>query len=792
MSSLKAYRTKRVFSETPEPKGKVKKSKNQLTFVIHKHAATRLHYDLRLELDGVLKSWAVPKGPSLNPKDKRLAIMVEDHPYDYKDFEGIIPSGYGAGTVMIWDEGTYHAVNETDRTKSEKILRAGLEKGHFDFVLDGKKLKGEFALVKMKGKEKEWLLIKKGDSFASENDIALSDKSATTKRSMEEIKEGKKKSNSIPHSIKPMLATLVAKPFDESGWLFEIKWDGFRAIAEVENGKVNLYSRNLLSFNKQFEAIVEELKKIEDTVILDGEIVVLDKDGKPSFQLLQNYQRTGEGNLIYYVFDLLYADGQNLIEEPLLERKNKLKKVLPKLNLVKISDHIVEKGIEFFKAAEKQGLEGIMAKDSASPYRQGKRTKEWLKIKTHARQEAIICGFTKPRGSRKHFGSVILGVYDETGNLKYVGHVGGGFDTQMLSDLYAKLEKLVVEKSPFKKPPKTNMPVTWVKPKLICEVSFAEWTSDSQMRQPIFMGLRADKKVGEVKKENPESTDFTHLDKVFWPEEKYTKGDVINYYEEMAPIILPYLKDRPESLHRHPNGINGKSFFHKDVTEIAPSWSETVSIPHEGKKVNYLVIQDKKSLLFAAQLGCIELHPFHSRVQSLDKPDYAIIDLDPHEIAFEYVIETAKVVHQVLEEIGADHYCKTSGATGLHIYIPLGAKYTYEQAKQFAQLICTIVHHRIPSFTSLERLPKARVKKVYLDYLQNNPGQTIAAVYSIRPRAGAPVSTPIKWTELKKGLDPLDFNIKNIQARIKKVGDLFKPILGKGIDMEKCLKKIES
>ena len=871
--TLAEYKKKRNFSETIEPEGKTKKSNEALRFVIQKHSASHLHYDFRLELDGVLKSWAVPKGPSLNPKIKRLAMMVEDHPLDYRTFEGIIPEGnYGAGEVIVWDEGTYQS-NETDDIKeSEKKLKAGLKRGDLKFILKGQKVKGEFALVKMKKEDNSWLLLKKKDDYASTKDITEENKSVISGKTIRDLKDGSKlnseskleedrqidlsdgKKKKIPNKIKPELATLTDEAFDDRDWIFEIKWDGYRTIAEVENSKIELYSRNLKSFNEKFRAIGEALSSIKKDVILDGEVVVVDKSGRSDFQLLQNYQRTGKGNIVYYVFDILYLDGYDLRDLPLKRRKEILKEFLPAVTRIKISEHIEENGVDFFNAAAEKNLEGIIAKNSMSPYRTGKRSKEWLKIKTSLRQEAVIGGFTEPKGSRKNFGALVLGVY-EGNEFVYIGHTGGGFNEADLDEVYTKLKRIERKTSPFQETPKTNTPATWVTPKLVCEVNFSEWTEDGLMRHPVFVGLREDKYAKKVVKEtgsglnqknmqkdnskgkdskrkdsNRKSTSaeksaaksksseksssskksgekkkdrelvisrkkvkVTNWDKVYFPDNKITKGDVVEYYRSVADYILPYLKDRPESLNRHPNGIKAKGFYQKDVGDMPPKWIKTESVYSESndKKINYLVINHEAALVYTANLGAIEINPWFSRVGKLDKPDYLVIDLDPEKIEFEKVVKTALTVKEVLDEAGVQSYCKTSGATGLHIYVPLNAKYDYDVAKNFAHLIAQMVNHRIPDFTSIERSPKKRQKKVYLDFLQNRTGQTLAAPYSLRPRPGAPVATPLEWDEVKPGLNPKDFNIKTIHERLKEIGDIFKPVLGKGANLEKAIKKLE-
>lgn len=608
--------------------------------------------------------------------------------------------------------------------------------------------------------------------------------------------------------VSPMLATLVDKPFSSAGWFFEVKWDGYRAIAEVSDGKVKLYSRNQISFVDRFPKIVEKLWKIKHDVIIDGEIVALDDEGRPKFQLLQDYLKFKEGQLVYYVFDLLALDGVDLTKRPLSERKEKLNEVLPKSNVIVFGEHIEKEGEKFFEAASVQGLEGIMAKKADSTYQPGVRGRDWLKIKTHRRQEVVIAGFTKPRGSRKYFGSLILGVY-ERGKLVYVGHCGGGFDERSLSDIYKKLRPLVVKVSPFGYEPGTNELVTWVKPKLVGEVKFAEWTNEGLMRQPVFVGLREDKKASEVKRESEhqfakEASEkvetiagreviLTHPSKVFFPKEKITKGDLVDYYRSIAKFILPHLSDRPLALLRYPDGIKGEGFYHKDVGEIVPDWIETVPIrsESEGRTIDYALCQNEAALVYFVNLGCVDFHIWTSRKESLGYPDYAIIDLDPEDVPFENVIKTAEVAYDILEGARVEAFLKTSGGRGLHIYIPLGAKYSHDQAKDFAELICTLINQRLPQLTSMERLPSKRKGKVYLDYLQNGFSKNTVAVYSVRPREAALVSTPLLWSELTRKLSPGQFTIRNIRIRLEKVGDIFKPTLGRGVDLVRALRQLD-
>jgi bifunctional non-homologous end joining protein LigD len=613
-----------------------------------------------------------------------------------------------------------------------------------------------------------------------------------------------------------MLAKEVAQPFNSKEWLYEIKWDGYRAIAEVKNQEVKLYSRNGNSFASVYAVIAEELSKIKERVVLDGEVVVLDEKGKSDFQKLQSYEMDPNVPLYYYAFDILSYKNKSTLDLPLIERKELLQKLLAKQKgLIRYSDHILEKGIDFFKTAGKNDLEGIMAKKIDSKYHPGTRTGEWLKIKHHKTEDVIIVGFTEPTGARKYFGALVLAIEGKDG-LQYVGHTGSGFSDQLLKELYEQFKPLITSQSPFKEKVKTNMPVTWLKPRYICEVKYTEWTSDHKMRHPIFLHLRTDKTIKDmitlpakkasakkIKQETAPETALsfgkikfqpTHTDKIFWPDQEITKGMLIDYYQSAAEYILPYLKERPESLKRNPNGIKDNGFFHKDAGEAAPSWVKTKTIYSESakKEIQYIICNDKATLAYLNNLGCIELNPWNSTIKALDKPDYMIIDIDPSEKNnFSQVVLAALEFKKLLDKAGAKSYCKTSGATGLHIYIPMGKKYSYEQVKNFAHILCTMVHEQIPGFTSMERnLQKRGNSKIYLDYLQNRRGQTIAAPYSLRPRDKATVSTPLQWKEVMKGLDPTSFTIDTILKRVKKIGDIFSPVLGTGIDLKKCIAKL--
>jgi len=610
-----------------------------------------------------------------------------------------------------------------------------------------------------------------------------------------------------------MLAKETDKPFDSDEWIFEIKWDGYRAISEIKNGSVELYSRNGNSFNERYPLVYNELKKLKADLTLDGEIVVLDEKGRPSFQKLQHYADNTQFPICYYVFDVLNINGHSTMQLPLTDRKKLLKKIIKKNPVIKYAEHIETNGKDFFEAAAAKDMEGIMAKKADSLYYTGTRTNEWLKIKAHKSEEVIIVGFTKPTGCRKYFGALVLGVRSGK-KLKYAGHTGTGFTDDDLKELHDKFRSLISGKSPFEEVVNTNAPVTWIKPVLVCEVKFTEWTTDGKMRHPVFLRLRNDKNVNEInmsskptrpapasEEENEAILSFgrtkvktTNLTKVFWPKEKITKGAMIAYYQQVADYILPYLKDRPQSLKRNPNGIADDGFFHKDAGDEAPAFVKSRKIYSESakKEIDYIICNDKATLAYLNNLGCIELNPWNSTTKALDKPDYLIIDIDPSEKnTFDQVVETALAFKKLLDLIGAESFCKTSGATGLHIFLPMGKKYLYEQVKDFAHLLCMHVNEQLPAFTSLERnLAKRGNKKIYLDYLQNRRGQTIASVYSLRPKPGATVSTPLQWKEVKKGLDPTVFTIDTTPVRLKKTGDIFSGVLGKAVDINKCLEKL--
>ncbi len=611
-----------------------------------------------------------------------------------------------------------------------------------------------------------------------------------------------------------MLAYSAEKAFNDPEWLFEIKWDGYRAIAEINKKEILLYSRNNISFVSKYPLIAEALKKIKHDAIFDGEIVALDENNKPNFQLLQNYEKDSSLPLLYYVFDCLNIDGKDIKDIPLIQRKKLLKKIILPKSIIKYCDHVMEKGKDFFSAIIQNDLEGMMAKKKDSLYSPGVRTNQWLKIKHHHVQEAVIAGFTEPRNSRKYFGALILGIYEKK-RLHYVGHTGTGFTEQTLKDLHQKMQPHIRLTSPFSEKIKTNAPVTWVDPVLVCNIKFTEKTKSDQLRHPVFMGLRIDKAAKETTMEETNAVNtkkqktqkkesevitvgdhqltLTHGDKLYWPKDKITKADMINYYSSMSKYILPYLKGRPQSLKRNPNGIIDEGFYHKDAGDIAPKWINTVKLYSDSadKKINYIICDDEATLFFLNNLGCIEINPWNSTVKHLDEPDYLVMDIDPSEKnAFDDVVDVALVLKEIFDKAAAKSYCKTSGATGLHVYVPFHAAYDYEQVRSFANAIALMTQEKLPATTTMERSLNKRNGKIYLDYLQNKKGQTLASVYSLRPRPGAPVSTPLLWKEVRHGLDPHAFNIHTIKRRVEKKGDLFAGILTEKTNLRQCLKKL--
>jgi bifunctional non-homologous end joining protein LigD len=871
MAKLEEYRRKRRFDRTPEPSGEpevdnapgkpvpeAKRTRLPMpklpqvevrpgqehgdTFVVQKHRATRLHYDFRLAIDGTLKSWAVPKGPSQSHADKRLAVMTEDHPLDYANFEGKIPEGnYGAGTVMVWDRGTFQIEGALDALKQ-------LEKGEIKFSLNGEKLRGSFVLVKLKQSEKgnEWLMIKHKDAAEDSSwNIDEHDGSALTGRTIEEIKEelppkrqpvpirpeelqGGRKCP-MPSKVEPMLATIADRPFSDPNWVFEIKWDGVRALAQIKNGDLTLLARAGGDITKRYPELAslpEALAARE--VILDGEIVALDARGHSDFERLQErmHVRAPSEHLVtqipvvYLVFDLLYCDGYDLRKSALLERKQLLSRVLHSSGRFRYSDHQLEKGKELFALAEKNGLEGILAKRADSPY-VSERSSYWVKLKVTQTVDAVVGGWTEARTPAIPFGSLLLGLY-EGKKFRFIGHVGSGFDGKKLKELSARLKGLATAACPFDSVPETNEKPSWVSPELIARVKFSGWTDEHALRHPVFVALREDARpidcqweretapaaadpvvvrapeiVGRVlnTKAQIESELFkgrsetvtieldgkrlrlSNLNKIYFPESGHTKRDLLAYYYRMADYILPFLRDRALVLRRYPDGIKGQAFFQKDVREGLPEWFKTVPVDseHRGEVIQYATANDRASLLFLTGLGCIDHNPWSNRFDDIDHPDYFFFDLDPSDgTEFSVVVTIARVLHEKLEELRLAHFLKTSGATGIHIFIPVEPVYTYEQLRTFGEIIARTVTAEHPNLVTSERIVAERpAGRVLIDVQQNAHGRPLAAAYSVRAFPQAPVSTPLLPRELRASLRPESLNIKTVFVRLKEKGDLW-------------------
>jgi bifunctional non-homologous end joining protein LigD len=826
---LAEYSRKRKFDQTPEPKPDKPRKQSGTRggfFCVQRHDATRLHYDFRLEVDGVLVSWAVPKGPSLDPARKALAMKVEDHPLEYGTFEGNIPAGnYGGGSVMLWDKGTYEVIGEPD-------AGGQIERGDFKFQLDGTKLKGSFAIVRMKRGQKgnEWLLIKKPDEFAVRGyDIEQFAWSVSTKRTQEQIAKGVEDVQAsalneayqaaFPTHIEPMMATAVTKPPTGSQWVYEIKWDGVRAICFIKNGSLKMESRRGNRCEKQYPELHELPNFVDaETAVLDGEICVLDEQGRARFELIQ--PRIGinakavshlaeSSPATLFLFDVLYVDGYDVRKASLQDRKRLLNRLVTPDGRFRISETFESDGEQVFEAARKMGLEGILAKDRHSSY-EPTRSKRWLKVKVLNEQEVVIAGFTE--GEREHFGALVLGIQEE-GGLRHIGQVGTGFDQKMMKSIAKRLEPLITKTSPFAKKPKIKG-VTWVEPKLVCQVRYLEWTEEGMLRAPVFIGLREDKVPEEVEREVVLDTEpdgehldlkgrevtaevdghvlkFTNLDKIFYPKDGWKKRDLIEFYDRVSPWLLPHLKDRPLSLKRYPNGIEEKYFFQKDAKQGFPNWiqCELIREGHPPRNNRYVIANDRATLVYLANLACIDQNPWLSRVGSLEHPDWMLIDLDPVDADFNLLVDAAQLVREVLSGLGLKGYPKTTGGDGMHVYVPLEPIYTYDQVRSFAEIVSHLVVARQPDlFTTPRSVDKRKKGRVYFDYLQIGTGKTIAAPYVLRAHPKAPVATPLAWDEVKRGLRPTDFRIDNAIERFERKGDLFAPVLKGGQRIEKALK----
>ena len=772
MASLKDYERKRTRGKTPEPFSGGKRGKAPI-FVVQRHDARRLHYDFRLERDGALASWAVPKGVPLEPGTQHLAVHVEDHPLLYATFEGEIPAGnYGAGTVEIWDSGTYELVEEKPN-------------GGLTVRLHGQRLEGMWTLVpaKLSGDEKNWLLVKKKEE-------------APTAKS---------------RSYAPMLATLAVDVPTGDGWLFEVKWDGFRAIATIRGGEVDLRSRNDKSFVARFPTVVRALARSLRTpdCVLDGEVVAVGSDGRATFSAMQQGK---EGTTYLYVaFDLLELDGKPLIGRPLTERRERLAGIIAASQRgVQLSESFGN-GRALYKAAQKQRFEGIMAKRADSRYEPGKRSRSWLKVKMQGRQELVVAGYTKGQGRRSNgFGSLVLGV-NESGVLRWAGNVGTGFDDAEIARLLKRLKPLRRSGSAFAAVPK--MPrvrkddVVWVEPKLVAEVRFAEWTHDGRLRAPVYEGLREDKEADEVQREReaigPElrkgkrTLKLSNLDKPFWPEEGITKGDLLAYYRDVAPVLVPHLKDRPFTMKRYPDGWQGKFFFQKDAPKHMPDWiptrpfeASTRDRPPKRRVIDFPLVNDELALLWMVNMGCIDMNTWYSRVDKPSRPDFVLFDLDPSpDVGFPEATRVAQLIKETLDLLALESHVKTSGSEGIHILVPIARRYTFSETREFSEIVAGAIARAHPGLATTE-WTKAKRRGVLIDTNQNGEGKTIASAYSVRPKPGAPVSTPLRWDEVNESLDPAAFTIDAVLERVAREGDLFEGVTSSKQSLSAALKTL--
>ena len=904
---LESYEKKRDFSRTREP-ATGESGEGNLRFVVQKHDARRLHYDFRLEIDGVLKSWPVPKGPSLDPSEKRLAVMVEDHPLDYGTYEGVIADGnYGAGEVIVWDAGSYSpdeggALSFGAREEGNERMRSGLEAGKLSFTLRGRKLKGSWTLVKTSRGPKEWLLIKHRDHHADpESDVLVDDRSVQSGLTVEELKAGRLpdpsgwsgqtatlpdsvrelgEESSFPSRMKPMLARLVDDAFSHRDWIFEPKLDGHRIMAFIQRGAVTLHSRSGIDVTARFPDVAVELSsQPEGELVLDGEMVALNDDGLPDFGLLQasaGLTKWGGGTLPdgnvdirYYPFDLLYLNGTSLLRVPLVERKRLMARVLVPGDLVQPVESVEKDGEGFFKAAVELGLEGMVAKRRGSVYEPGVRSDAWLKVKATRAQEFVVGGFTQGAGARSDtFGALLLGYHDD-GELRYAGRVGSGFDQATLKELRQTLDEIGADDSPFPPDPELDkLESRWVRPEMVARVKFSQWTDDARLRAPVFESLLPDAEAGVIVGETSESTPaseriesdvdvgevldqfegagdklllnvggydigLTNLSKELWPAgdggRAVTKGDMIRYYARIGPVLLPHVRDRPFTLTRYPNGIDGKSFYQKHWEHELPEFVETVrlySSSNEGDQ-EYLLCNNLATILWLAQLADIELHPWMSRTvrepdaleltttftgsreeidgSTLNYPDFIVFDLDPYiysgkekagdepelnRKAFRKTCEVALELKDILDQLSLSSFVKTSGKTGLHIYVPVLRQYSYKVTRKTCELVGQFLLRGRPKDVTMEWTVSKRSGKIFLDHNQNVRGKNMASIYSLRPLVGAPVSTPLRWDELNE-VYPTDFTIDTVPERVDELGDLWAGMLDAKHDLRRLLESEE-
>jgi bifunctional non-homologous end joining protein LigD len=774
MTTLREYRRKRDPGATPEPFGSEDRGP-QPVFVVQRHDARRLHYDFRLERNGALASWAVPKGIPLEVGERVLAVHVEDHPLDYADFEGEIPKGnYGAGTVELWDRGTYELLEEK-------------QNGGLTVRLHGERLQGIWTLVpaRLSGDPKNWLLLRKRDEAAPER--------------------------SARRRYRPMLATLAKELPRGDDWLYEVKWDGYRAIAYVRGGEVELVSRNDKDLTERFPTVRRALRGAVRTpdCVLDGEVCALDEDGRATFSAMQ--QGRAETRYIYVVFDVLEADGEPLLELPLSERRERLAQLLdPRKADVQVSEAF-DDGPGLLAVAKDQQFEGVIAKRPDSRYEPGRRTSQWLKIKTHQTQEFVIAGYTRGQGRRSgSFGALVLGAF-EGGELRYVGNVGTGFADAEIDRLLGLLKPLERPDPPFEAVPK--MPrvkkgdVVWVEPKLVAQVEFVEWTHDGHLRAPSYQGLRDDKAPEQVHREEALPNELrkgkrvlrlSNLDKAFWPEEGITKGDLIRYYRDVAPVLVPHLAGRPFTMKRYPDGWQGKFFFQKDAPTHMPDWIKRVEIvvstresPRQRRRIQAPLVEDELGLLWMINMGCIDCNTWYSRIDKPERPDFVLFDLDPSpDVGFRETVQVARLVKQALDMLELVSFAKTSGSEGIHVLVPIDRRSTYGDTRRFAEIVAGAIARSHPGLATTE-WTRAKRRGVLIDSNQNGEGKTIASVYSVRPKPGAPVSTPLAWDEVDESLDPLAFTMDAVLERVDRHGDLFEGVLTTKQSLSRALKALQ-
>jgi bifunctional non-homologous end joining protein LigD len=876
------YAAKRAFDATPEPGPEVvEKRSGPLLFVIQQHSATRMHYDFRLECDGVLKSWAVPKGPSLDPAEKRLAVQTEDHPFDYASFEGIIPpKQYGAGEVIVWDCGVYSPDEGKawveNREEAERQVREALEAGKLSLFLRGEKVKGSFALVRTKDR-KTWLLIKHKDRFTAKTDITAQHRSVLSAITVEEmtampvqrmpaenlVPTGKLEA--MPQKLEPMHAELAEAPFNKPDWMWEPKLDGYRILAFLRNGKVTLRSRRGLELAATFPAVAAAIAEQGVDMILDGELVAFDPAGRPSFNALQNrFQLKTERDIaaaekstpvVFYAFDLPHFAGVDLRNAPYADRRRYLAQCLlpsPRVQLV----HAADDGVELYAAAVASGFEGVIGKRKQSKYEPGKRSASWLKVKSTTSEDFVIGGYTKGKGARESLGAILVG-YWEGRDLRYASHVGSGFDSKSLAQVQARLEPLKRQTCPFAEKPELNGPTLWVEPQVAVEVKFQGWTGDGSLRAPVFLRTREDldpkavtrrtpakaspsseidEVLSQIEKSKANATisvdghaiKLTHLDRVYWPADPalkqpaLTKRDLLRYLAQVSPFMLPHLAERPLTMIRMPDGIHGQRFYQKHWPQERPAYAQTITVfsDHKDESHEYLLCNNLPTLLWLAQSGTLEFHVWHSRAQlgddartqetdyasSLDTleasvlnyPDYVVFDIDPYiysgkeapgdepelnTAAFEKGKEVAFWLRELLSSMSLEPIVKTSGKTGLHVFLPIRRTIDFDAAREVSELVGAHLMRLHPKDITLEWSVPKRTGKIFMDYNMNVRGKTLNVAYSPRGAAGAPVSMPLTWEELAKA-HPLDFRLTNAAEFLREGGDRWRDVLERKQSLE--------